>query len=747
MSNYGLGNARVRNARPVDRKGRLYPAYSLSGSEGEDNSVGPRGGRAGYSQNNHPVGQSQQNNYNTSQHDQRGNSSQQHPLYHVTGSGAGLSDTPTSGNASDETLTDCELTHLAREWNEFGRQLLLKLIDTPFNDYNAIEGLKSSIKLVSDYSNVASIETVSEILNNSLLQQQHYGHHLDFTTIIERNYNEIFSFLSPLNTYNIGDMEAAIAKVMIDDIPEQSVSLIRKIILSRSIMQQIYDQYQKKPFIHHCQSATSVHHKIIGLFNRAILNLIKGFATLIYISKQSFRYENTMFHIENPHDLIRQYDSSTKGLYNVLKTSVNNLSRDVYRCDPDEHEHEKTFDRLSELVEYYLTSERFLNKNNTCNDVPTEYHGVQHPFYINFHIDESLVCYGSLYECKHINLAHIFLYGNDQIHRRYHAFSVPDKNSPEGEKVYGEIGDATFAYTNEELNAVYEHSPNGSKLISTRDCTIYGCYCDSHDSPRTVRYFSTQLVESDITHHKVITGLQLKIVNRVVYIQIQTGKLVGAGVVDPASVKWEKIQEVDTKINEYSPNAKYVKLNYYKRSLYLDDLSGRKGYYLTGVQFVHAEDGIRIAARVTKHTARYTLDRKYSKTLINNNTNRTELILSNSKIPAHFMKLNFRAISNQNQNYLRFQPSDLEQDAGQTTIPFLDIQPVITNPPVALSGFGIYYRGSAGIAGFAALKLITPEFLQPSKIVDQCPQHREARDAVMLLKVARVALAGTDGGS
>ncbi|KAF7991651.1 hypothetical protein HCN44_010452 [Aphidius gifuensis] len=116
-------------------KGRLYPAYSLSGSEGEDNSLGPRGGRVGYSQNNHQTGQSQQHNhYNTSQHKQRGSSfqQQQHPLYHVANSGAGLSDTPTSGNASDETLTDCELTHLAREWN--GKSFIL-LYNTIFSNF------------------------------------------------------------------------------------------------------------------------------------------------------------------------------------------------------------------------------------------------------------------------------------------------------------------------------------------------------------------------------------------------------------------------------------------------------------------------------------------------------------------------------------------------------------------------------------------------------------------------------------
>lgn len=65
-------------------KGRLYPAYSLSGSEGED-CPSPR--RCG------------------SQH------TYQHPLYQQP---SGLSDTPTSENVSDATLTDSELA-LARD--------------------------------------------------------------------------------------------------------------------------------------------------------------------------------------------------------------------------------------------------------------------------------------------------------------------------------------------------------------------------------------------------------------------------------------------------------------------------------------------------------------------------------------------------------------------------------------------------------------------------------------------------------
>ncbi|KAG7197881.1 hypothetical protein KM043_016125 [Ampulex compressa] len=102
----------------VSGKGRLYPAYSLSGSEGEDNSPSLRGRTSAYPQNNHQASQSHLNHYNASQHKQRvyqQQQQQQHPLYHMPGSGAGLSDTPTSGNASDETLTDSDLITIARD--------------------------------------------------------------------------------------------------------------------------------------------------------------------------------------------------------------------------------------------------------------------------------------------------------------------------------------------------------------------------------------------------------------------------------------------------------------------------------------------------------------------------------------------------------------------------------------------------------------------------------------------------------
>lgn len=63
-------------------------------------------------------------------------------------------------------------------------------------------------------------------------------------------------------------------------------------------------------------------------------------------------------------------------------------------------------------------------------------------------------------------------------------------------------------------------------------------------------------------------------------------------------------------------------------------------------------------------------------------------------------------------DYLSFSISNFESDLGQTTIPFIDIQDVVTKEPFPMGGVGLYYRKSddASIAGFLGLKLITYDF-------------------------------------
>ena len=72
--------------------------------------------------------------------------------------------------------------------------------------------------------------------------------------------------------------------------------------------------------------------------------------------------------------------------------------------------------------------------------------------------------------------------------------------------------------------------------------------------------------------------------------------------------------------------------------------------------------------------------------------------------------------------YVTFTITDMQKDVGQTTVPFIDTQEVVTNPPMPLGGAGLYHRGQEGYGGFIGLKLYTynivdyiseePEFTQ-----------------------------------
>jgi hypothetical protein len=60
--------------------------------------------------------------------------------------------------------------------------------------------------------------------------------------------------------------------------------------------------------------------------------------------------------------------------------------------------------------------------------------------------------------------------------------------------------------------------------------------------------------------------------------------------------------------------------------------------------------------------------------------------------------------------YIKFVNSDIEKDAAQTTVPFLDVQPVEALQPVPLSGAGIFYKGRESYGGFITPKVITYDF-------------------------------------
>lgn len=62
--------------------------------------------------------------------------------------------------------------------------------------------------------------------------------------------------------------------------------------------------------------------------------------------------------------------------------------------------------------------------------------------------------------------------------------------------------------------------------------------------------------------------------------------------------------------------------------------------------------------------------------------------------------------------YVEFTHTDIDRDAAQTTVPFIDAQPVESLLPVPLSGAGIFHKGRKNFGGFIAPKIISYDFSQ-----------------------------------
>lgn len=85
-----------------------------------------------------------------------------------------------------------------------------------------------------------------------------------------------------------------------------------------------------------------------------------------------------------------------------------------------------------------------------------------------------------------------------------------------------------------------------------------------------------------------------------------------------------------------------------------------------------------------------------------------KIVLDDPDIPTR-TKAKSQPDSRHNQ-YLEFSASSIQKDAAQSTVPFIDIQDVVSNPSVPLAGVGIYHKGRPGYGGFLAPKLMTYDF-------------------------------------
>lgn len=78
-------------------------------------------------------------------------------------------------------------------------------------------------------------------------------------------------------------------------------------------------------------------------------------------------------------------------------------------------------------------------------------------------------------------------------------------------------------------------------------------------------------------------------------------------------------------------------------------------------------------------------------------------------------------VMSKSNTYVQFQTTDWISDGSQTTVPFLDTQKVTVDPPLPISGVGLYYKSHEKSGGFIGLQLLTLDhsYLMSSEILNK----------------------------
>lgn len=501
---------------------------------------------------------------------------------------------------------------------------------------------------------------------------------------------EIVELDAPVNAKQLANFAETILRDPNASIP-RALDRITNLIVHEKLFIAAFQEASKQM----CNEMQSPQQLLYNLYNTVALTEIKGY-TMIQFSYMLLRLYNEGSNFsEEIQTLKNQYAIRTSETLRAVKTAMAFAPRDLWKCDPSTHKLDETYTELKQLFQGYIVNEVDLNSDSTCKE-NCGYYGYSKVYgcYQNQFCSQQRRCNGKILNCEYIDSDMWICPSDRNSNRRYEYIQY------ENGLVYGNKNTCRRGTTKVDSwwRWLFWH------------CSYCFCYCDDHNS-NSDRYFSLKSITSDISKNKVITGIKLKKINQIIHIQIQEGQLLPRGAINVSIVEWQPVDAFSVMDSNAKSGVDYHKLVWEKRALDLDDLLPPQDHLLTGIRFrmIGSRLNLEIMATPFNFTSGLlTQPEKKSFWHSNDITDRTELILSEPDIPIREPVQNIPDTSvNQ---YLNFAPSDRRKDAAQSTVPFLDVQPITPNPPVPIAGAGIFHKGRKGSGGFVALRLITYDF-------------------------------------
>ncbi|KAI5744277.1 hypothetical protein M8J76_000808 [Diaphorina citri] len=426
-----------------------------------------------------------------------------------------------------------------------------------------------------------------------------------------------------------------------------------------------------------CSTEMSPQQLIYNLYSTLQVTQVKAYVmmqfswTLLHLyGKGNFTTETELLQAQFKERLVQQM-----GTVQAAMSSTSNM---VYKCDPKTHIQGQTYTQLTMLLQGYLVNVVDLNGEASCRSECAAYSLVprQYDCYKNEFCARQKRCEGTILNCQFYDSDMTLCASPKSANstRRYEWIQY-ENGVTLGKKSHC----LTFEDTVDSWWRFY---------IPPHHCTYCMCLCDAKDNPRSDRYWSLRPVESDISNNKIMVGIRFIKLNKVVHLQIRQATLLPKLLTNTSTAEWIPVNPMDV-----SDRIRFrllgSHLNLEVRATQFD--------YETGQLFVHKSFWFG-----------------NSNTDANMENPRTLLNVDNLDVPT--VSSAPSRIDSVPDSYLLFTNSDLDRDVGQTTLPYIDIQPVTTEPLSPLSGAGVYHKSMPGYGGYVAPRLFTydaSEFLSP----------------------------------
>ncbi|KYB24896.1 hypothetical protein TcasGA2_TC031803 [Tribolium castaneum] len=421
---------------------------------------------------------------------------------------------------------------------------------------------------------------------------------------------------------------------------------------------------------------------------------------ILLIHCKSYVLQQTAYNIINlykPEDVAKKIHQSRadfiRDINNVIRMIINNnakaISKELWRCNPDKHIKGKTYLEITNFLHGYIINKKNLNPYQRCENECDSFKmtTTQNCVYEKEWCKEEIPC-SKIISCTSL---HSTMHNLPKDNRRYHHIKLSNGTffGPK-RQCTGNIKIHTYSYRNSY-------------------CPYCFCLCEEGQVSYSERYVNLRITKANISDNRVVTGLRFIKHNQIVHLHIQEGKLLEKGYVDPKTVQWVPPDNYKIDDRNIYEEEDYHTLSWEERSLELTEIVAEEGSVVIGVRFKKTLGGVKLEVLTTTFdfdTGKLEDNTTWNifKNTITPNLINQEIKLDSPDIPIH---KNLASIDFSENTYINFTNTDYDKDAGQTTVPFFDAQPVYSTAPTPLSGIGLFHKGRKGSGGFITPKILT----------------------------------------